>query len=398
MKYIIVSLSGGSDHPVEEFSGKTPLEAAKLTNLHSLAKIGKVGTVKLSSNRVVPSTDVTLLNLLGYDGSKIYTGRGPFEAANLELKLEDNETAFCMNFISEAAGILADSTAGSITNKEAKALINFLNKKVASDFVRFFSGSGCRNVAVIKDAHGFAALSAKTISPDAGIGKKIESILPKGPGEELLKKLMYDAKLLLQDHEINQVRVDLGENPANMVWLWGQGQKPVMKPFSELFDMTGAIVAVREFAKGLGRLAGLTVMEVKENSEDVSELYERIAKAAIDALSEKDLVCIHLNNIDEASLRGDLRGKIAALERIDFFILSKLKKYMASHKDTRILVTTAHATLWKMRQQVQESVPFVIAGKNIVSDEIEKFSEIAAKASDLKITKGEELMPFFLKG
>ena len=399
MKSIVVVLAGAADHPTEELGGKTPLEAAKVPNLNFFAKSGKVGTAKLVSDRLPLSPDVSLFNILGYDASKLYTGRGPLEAANLELTLDDKEVAFCMNFITEAAGILADPTAGTITTKEAKALINFLNKKVASDFVRFFPGSGHRHIAILKDAHGYEALSAKTQPPDNVTGEKIEDCLPKGPGDELMRKLMYDAKLLLQDHEINQVRVDLGENPANMIWLWGQGRKPVLKTLRENFDLAGAggaMVAVREFAKGLGRLAGLTVMEVKEQGEEPAVFYDRISKIAVDALEEKDFVCLYLHTPDEAARAGDVKGKIGAIEGIDFFVLSKIRKYMERVKESRLLITPGHATLWKMKGIVRDAVPFAVVGKNIMADEIERFSEVAAKTSELKFVKSTELMPFFI--
>jgi 2,3-bisphosphoglycerate-independent phosphoglycerate mutase len=208
-----------------------------------------------------PSGDSALLNLLGYEAEKVYTGRGPLEAANLELKLEDNEIAFRMNFITEANGILADPTAGKITTREAKALVNFLHKQLGSEFVRFFAGAEYRHIVVIKDAHGFEALSAKTTSPEGIVGERLEAYWPKGAGEELLKKLMSDTKLLLQDHEINQVRLDLKENPANMIWLWGQGRVPQLEKFSERFGLTGALLADAEYAKGIGRIAGLSVFE-----------------------------------------------------------------------------------------------------------------------------------------
>ncbi len=397
MKYIVVVLAGAADHPTEDLGGKTPLEVAKMPNLNFFAKNGKVGTAKLVSDRLTPSADVSLFNLLGYDAGKLYTGRGPLEAADKELTLDDKEVAFCMNFITEAAGTLADPTAGAISTKEAKALVNFLNKKVASDFVRFFSGTGHRHIAVIKDAHGFEALSAKTQPPDSVIGEKIEDCLPKGPGEELIRKLMYDAKLLLQDHEINQVRVDLGENPANMIWLWGQGKKQVLKPFRECFDVSGgAMVAAREYAKGLGRTAGLTVMEVKEEGEEPAAFYDKISKVAMDAMNEKDFVCLHLHTPEESARAGDIKGKISAIEGIDFFVLSKIRKYLEHSKESRLLVTPGHATLWKMKETVRDSVPFAVFGKNIMADEVERFSEIAAKTSELKLNKTTELMPLFM--
>ncbi len=396
MKYLLITMSGAADQPCEELGEKTPLEVAKIPNLNSFAKNGKVGQAKLYSDRFEPSSDVTFLSALGYDADKVYTGLGPLEAANLELKLEDNEIAFRMNFITEAEGLLADETGGNLTTKEAKALINFLNKKVASDFVRFFPGTFYKHIAVLKDSHGFEALSARTVNPEFVVGEKLESNFPKGPGEELLKKLMFDARLLLQDHEINQVRVDLGENPANMIWLWGQGRKPVFEKFFDRNGVSGALVANLEYAKGVGRLAGLTVREVESVPDNPELDYDRRAKAVFEALNEKDFVCLHLEACDEASRLGDLKAKVSAIEAIDYFLMSRIKEYVEQHKEIRLIVTPCHVAPWKSGRHVRETVPFLISGKNIMPDDIEKFSEVAAKTSELKMGKGADLLPFFL--
>lgn len=391
MKHILIVIAGAADQPVDELGGKTILDIAKIPNLHFFSKIGKVGQAKLAPERLEATPDTSLLNLLGYDADKVYTGRGPIEAANLELKLDSHEVAFRLNFITEADGKLADATAGRISTKEARALINFLNKKISSDFVRFFAGSEYRHIAVLKDSHGLAALSAKTDCPRSIEGEKIEDHLPKGPGDELLKKLMYDAKLLLQDHEINQVRVDLGENPANMIWLWGQGQRPQLEKFSDLYGINGAVVSDLEFVKGIARIAGLTVVENQEPVHDDSR-YEKLGKAVVDVCDEKDFVCVYLQSCDMAGVAGDFKAKVSALEAIDFFVLSRLKEYMEKNKESRILITTAHATPWKTKKQTKDAAPFVLAGKNIMTDDIERFSENAAKASSLKPGKGSELL------
>ncbi|MBU3760174.1 MAG: 2,3-bisphosphoglycerate-independent phosphoglycerate mutase [Candidatus Omnitrophica bacterium] len=392
MKYIVVAIPGAADHPCEELGGKTPLEAAKIPNLNHFVKTGKLGLVRLAPERIEPSSDTSMMNLLGYDADKHYTGRGPIEAANLELKLEEDEIPFRMNFITEYGGNLADSTAGKITTKEAKALINFLNKKVASGFVRFFAGREYRHVAVLKDAHGYHALSARTACPDTILGEKIESHFPKGPGEELLKKLMFDARLLLQDHEVNQVRLDLRENPANMIWLWGQGRKPNLEKFSERFGLSGAVAAGVEYARGLARLTGMTVLEVPETAGDFEAAFQKRAKLVFEALADKDVVFCHLDECDEASRSGDLKGKITALEAMDFFLFSKIREHLESDKDTRVLFTAAHAVPWKMRRHVRDLVPFAVAGKNVMPDEAEKFSELAAKSSEYKVAHGHELL------
>ena len=396
MKYILVALSGAADQSLDELGAKTPFEMAKIPNLNYFARTGKLGQVRLAPDRLEPYPDVTFLNLLGYDADKLYTGRGPLEAANLELKLEDNEIPFRMNFVTEYNGCLADPEAGKVTTKEAKALITYLNKKVSSSFVKFFAGAGYRHVVVIKDSHGFDALSAKTTCPHDMIGAPLEGHLPKGPGGELLKKLMYDAKLLLQDHEVNQVRIDLKENPANMIWLWGQGPKPKLDKFSDRFGLSGAMISDSEYAKGFARLIGLTVVDVHEHEDDLQANYEEKGKVLIEEIQEKDLICLHLKDCDEAGRRGDLRAKVAALEAADYFIFSKMKSYLEKHQDVRILVTPCHATSWKEKRRMRDPVPFAIVGKNIMADDSERFTELTAKASEFRIQKPGELITHFL--
>lgn len=396
MKYLMIVLNAASDHPMEELEGKTPLEISKLPNLSFFAKVGKVGQAKPHDDGLETSPEATFLALLGYEPKKHYHGPGPLEAANLEVKMEPNEVAFRMNFITEFNGAMMDATAGNITTKEARALITFLNKKLASDFVRFFVGNQYRHVAVLKDAHGFNALSARTWPAEDVVGKPIQLHLPKGPGEELLKKLMYDARLLLQDHEINQVRLDLGENPANMIWLAGQGTTPNLEKFSDRFGLSGGMVAGIEYAKGIGRLVGLTLIEASGATGGLETNYEKKGKALLDALQEKDFVCVQVRACEEASRAGDLRAKIASLEEIDTHILSRAREFYEKNHETRVLITSGQTFSTAMRRPVRDLIPFVLAGKNVMPDEIDRMTEQAAKASSFRVEKRTELIQLLL--
>lgn len=396
MKYVVIVIDGMSDHPCEELGGKTSLEVSKIPNLHYFAKSGKVGSVSYVSERMEPTSALASLSLFGHNPKDYKVGLGPLEAANLEIKLEDNEVAFRMNFVTESQGVLADDKAGNITTKEAKALIAYLNKQLSSEFVKFFPGSSYRHIAVIKDAKGFDGLSAVCIPPEQVVGKKIESCLPSGSGAELVKKLMYDAKLLLEQHEINQVRIDLKENPANMVWLWAQGAKPRLSKFSERFGgLTGAMISVDDHMKGLARLIGLTVVDFPADSEMA---YEVVTDSTLEVLKDKDFVCVHIRSCDEAAREGNLKKKILSLEAIDYYLINALKTYYESEKELRVLITSFLPTPWKLKAYVRESVPFIVAGKNVVADEIEKFSEAVAKLSNLRFREGYKLTDYFITG
>lgn len=393
MRYLVIIPDAIGDHPSETLGGKTPLEVARIPNLEYFTKIGKVGMAKLVPDRMDVAPHVALFSLMGYDPRQLVTGAGPLEAANLEVKLEDNEVAFRMNLVTEAQGMLADATAGNIATREAKALINFLNKKLSSDFVKFFPMRGYRHIAVIKDARGFQALSANCKAPETAVGKPVEPNLPKGPGQDMIRKLMYDAKLLLEEHEINQVRVDLGENPANLVWLWGQGLMPKVTKFQERTQgLSGAMVSMSEYVKGFARLVGMTVMEMNSAAVYPDYDYELYAQAMDDLLKEKDFVCVHVTVCEDASREGNIKQKVLSLESLDHYIIGRAKAIYEANKDLRVLIAPLSTMPCQLKMPVRESVPFVFSGKNIVPDEIERFSESAARVAHLKFSDGWKLL------
>jgi len=398
MKYILIIPDGIGDLPSEELNNKTPLEMSKLPNFNFFAKGGKVGSVQLLSEKSDPASYLAALSLFGYNPKKSTAGLGALEAANLEVKLEPNEVAFRMNFVTEAQGVMADCTAGEISTKESKALVNFLNKQMSSEFVKFFAGTGYRHIAVIKDAKGYESLSANCAAPERILGRKIETHLPVGNGAELIKKLMFDAKSLLEKHEINQVRIDLQENPANMIWLWGQGSRPDLTKITEAHSVTGAVISAVDYMKGLGRLIGLTVVDVPGSTGKADTSFEAKAAAMKEVLNEKDFVCVHVRACDDAAHQGNLKQKILSLEAIDYYILGAAREYYEEFKEARILIAPLLSTSWKTKSHLKDSVPFIVAGKNVVPDEIEKFSEASSRLSNLRFKDGYKLMNYFLTG
>ena len=207
---------------------------------------------------------------------------------------------------------------------------------------------------------------------------------------------MYDAKLLLQDHEINQVRIDLKENPANMIWLSGQGPMLALEKFSDRFGLSGALVAGIEYAKGIGRLAGLTLIEASGATGGLETNFEKKGKALLEALPEKDFVCVHVRACEEASRAGNLRAKIEALEAIDSQILSRAREYYEKNHETRILITSTQAFSTPMRRPVRDTAPFVLAGKNIMPDELDRMTEQTAKTSPFQVGRKTELAQLLL--
>ncbi|MCD6539464.1 MAG: cofactor-independent phosphoglycerate mutase [Candidatus Omnitrophica bacterium] len=396
MKYVVIVPDGAPDYPCEELEGKTPLEVAETPNMDYLAKEGLIGRVKTIPRGFNPSSDVANLSLLGYEPEKYYTGRGPLEAANLGIELSLKDVAFRCNLITEVDGILSDYSAGHISNREAQIIIDILNKNLGSSQIRFFPGVSYRNLMVFKGGREFNLQNLKTFPPHDIIGSPIDKFLPKGENSQYITELIQKSRDILSNHEINTVRVDLGENPANMIWLWGQGVKPQIPDFKERFGKKGAIISAVDLIKGIGRIIGFRVIEVEGATGFYDTNYQGKAKSALRALEEVDLVYIHIEATDEAGHNQDLRMKITCLERIDKLVLGTILAER-NLKDTRILIVPDHFTPLSKRTHTPEPVPFVIAGEGIPGSMTSRFSEEEAQRSSLYFEKPSLLMEYLIK-
>lgn len=256
MKYIILVGDGMADYPIEQLAGKTPLEVAKTANMDFIARHGRLGRIKTVPDNTTPGSDVAIISILGYDPLKYYTGRGPLEAANLGINLKADDVAFRCNLITAGEDTLIDYSAGHISSKEAEVLINHLDKKLGTERIKFYPGVSYRHVMVMTDAAFLDPKELTTKPPHDIMGDSISKNLPKGKNAEILIKLMRDSRSILEGQEINTVRIDLKENPANMIWLWGQGNKPDMPKFLDKYGINGSVISAVDLIKGLGRIWG----------------------------------------------------------------------------------------------------------------------------------------------
>jgi len=208
---------------------------------------------------------------------------------------------------------------------------------------------------------------------------------------------MSDSREILAKHEINSVRIDLKENPANMIWLWGQGRKPAMPSFYDKYGLEGAVISAVDLIKGLGRIIGLDVVNVPGATGYYDTDYEGKAKAALKSLEKKDFVFVHVEAPDEAGHNGDLREKITAIERFDQLVVGTILNAFKKKRNFRILVLPDHATPVSLKTHVADTVFFGMFGQGITARAFPKYSEKEAMKSDLYFEKGHELLEYFIK-
>ncbi len=391
MKYAVLIGDGMSDYPLKELGDKTPLEVAKTPNMDSIAEDGITGLARTVPQGFKPGSDIANLSIFGYDPSKYFTGRGPLEAANMGVKLKPSDVAFRCNVVTVKDGIMHDFTAGHITDKEAEKLIKFIDEKLGSKEIKFYPGVSYRHLTVIENGPA----KAKCTPPHDITDKKIDNYLPKGEGADLLNKLMRDSVPLLADHEVNKKRINASKNPANMIWLWGQGKTPSMPSFKKKYGLTGSVITAVNLLKGIGISIGLDVIDVPGATGYFDTNYRGKAEYGIESLKNHDLVFIHLEPPDEAGHMGDIKAKIKAIEDFDKLVVGTVLKGIKEFGDYRVIVLPDHPTPISIKTHAADPVPFAMCGKGIKPDKVKSFDEKNISSSRIKIEKGHELLDFF---
>jgi 2,3-bisphosphoglycerate-independent phosphoglycerate mutase len=393
MKYCVVVPDGAADYPLSELGGKTPLEAADTPHMDRAAAGGLIGVSDHVPARMTPGSSVAMMSVFGYDPATCFTGRGPLEAADLGIEMGPGDWAVRCNFVTVSDGVLEDFTAGHISNDEAAALIEALNADLGNDELTFHAGTSYRHVLTYT---GLIALMAETTPPHDIVGQDCEDYLPQGDGSEVLVYLMQRSRAVLEDHPVNRARRERGEEPANMIWLWGQGLRPDLADFHERFGVKGAVISAVNLVRGIGRLIGWDIVRVPGATGYVDTDYAAKGRYAVEALRRRDLVLVHVEASDEASHEQDVRAKMGALERIDADIVGPVMAYRPEAGGLRLLVTPDHLTAVQDGKHKRGRVPFAMWGDGIEAASGARYTEAHAEASDVVIEPGSDLMGEFI--
>jgi 2,3-bisphosphoglycerate-independent phosphoglycerate mutase len=395
VKYVLIIPDGAADRPSASLSGRTPLEVARLPHMNRIAALGRLGTVQTVPADMTPGSDVAILSLLGYDPTKHYTGRAPLEAVARGIELGPDDWVFRCNLVTVGDDEMLDYSAGHIKTAEAEVLIAALENRFGNDALRFYPGVGYRHLIVIRGD----TFKVHTTPPHDIQGQSIRKYLPRGKNAARLNELMVASREILDEHPVNKVRRDLGENPASQIWLWGEGQRPSLDSFKSRWGLTGAAITAVDLVRGIAKLIGWDVIEVEGATGYYDTNYAGKARAAIRAIESHDLVVVHVEATDEAGHNGDAREKIRALEAIDREIVGPVLEALdKSAAPYRILIAPDHETPLELRSHERQPVPFAMMGDGLIAAHAAgSFTEAAARKTGMTVAIGHELMEYFLK-
>lgn len=401
LKYVVVLCDGMADYPVAELEGKTPMAVADKPAMNALAAKAEVGLVKTVAEGLKPGSDVANLSVMGYDPKKYYTGRSPLEAASIGIDLKESDVTLRCNLVtlSDEAHYedktMVDYCADDISSEEAKELIDFVQSKLGNDEFKFYSGVSYRHCLVWNNG---VPKPGELTPPHDITGRKITEYIPQGDDTAKLYELMKKSYELLKNHPVNLKRIENGRRPANSIWLWGEGQKPILDSFENKFGLKGAVISAVDLLKGIGICAGMQTPEVAGATGYIDTNFEGKLAAAVDCLKNGcDFAYIHVEAPDECGHRGETENKIKAIELIDKKILASLVKELKKMGGFAVMVLPDHPTPLSIRTHCSDPVPYLIyrSGDEKHSG-IEVFDEESAGSTGVYIEQGYTLMNRFL--
>lgn len=401
MKYLVMLCDGMADEPNEALGNSTPMEKANKPCMDSLAAKAEVGIVKTVAEGLKPGSDVANLSVLGYEPAVYYSGRSPLEAASIGIDLKDTDVTLRCNLVTlsddedyENKTIL-DYCADDISSEEAKILIEYIQEKLGNDVFRFYPGVSYRHCLVWSNGNPHPGV----LTPPHDItGKVITDYIPKGEAVDELYDLMKKSYDLLKDHPVNQARIARGKRPANSIWLWGEGTKPLLDNFSEKFGKKGSMISAVDLLKGIAICAGMNSVDVDGATGYLDTNFDGKCKAAIEEFKNgADLVYVHVEAPDECGHRGEIENKVKAIEMIDEHILGPVVEFLKDYDDFAVLVCPDHPTPLSIRTHTSTPVPYLIYdSKNEINSGVKVFCEKEARETGNYIEKGFTMMNYFL--
>jgi 2,3-bisphosphoglycerate-independent phosphoglycerate mutase len=385
-----------ADEPLEELDGLTPMEKAVKPNMDKLAKISQVGLSKTVQDGMKPGSDVANLAVLGYNAKECYTGRSPLEAGSIGIDMSDTDVSFRTNLVtlSNEANYedktMVDYCAGDISTPEAEEIIKTIQGAFGGGEFDFYSGVAYRHCLIW---HG-GTTDVGTLTPPHDIsGQRVQ--LSDSKNAEKLIDMMKKSYDLLKNHPVNIERVKAGKNPANSIWLWGEGTRAKLEPFEEKYGLKATMISAVDLLKGIGKFAQMDVIDVPGATGYIDTNFKGKAEAAIETLKNgSDLVYIHVEAPDECGHRGEIENKVRAIELIDEEILSRL--LAADLGDIKILIMPDHPTPLGTKTHTRNPVPFMIYDSTREASGVDTLTEKTAASTGVYYPEGYKIMQDFI--
>lgn len=377
-KILLLVMDGLGGLPMTP-GGLTELEAAKTPNLDKLAQAGSTGLSIPVARGVAPGSGPAHLALFGYDPLVYDIGRGVLEAIGIGLDVGRGDVAVRGNFCTiDASGNITDRRAGRIPTEEGEKRVELL-KDIQIDGVQcqVKAGEGYRFALVLRGE---------------GLSDAIEDTDPQATGVPPLPARATDPAAERTAAIVNQWLAEArkrlaGHEPANMCTLRGFATDPNLPPYSDVYKLKAACVAVYPMYKGVSRLVGMNVIETDPH-DSIQDEFDKVASI----WNDYDFVFCHVKYTDSRGEDGNFDAKVKVIEEVD----AALPTLLSLNPDV-LIVTGDHSTPAALRSHSWHPVPTLLhAPATHMPDRVESYGERECMGGALGQFYARDLMPMAL--
>lgn len=379
MKSVLLVYENAADEPQQALDGRTPLQVARCASAARLALEGRCGVLGGVPAGEAPRAEALLAALCGVPAAEAWRlARGPLEAESLKLDWGAFDYAYRGDFITLDHGVIRDSWLSRLSLQETELLSQAVQASLDPDEVRMHALAPGHVVILVKAGDG-------RLDPGHApwaVEGEAEASLPAGRRGKLPREIMEKAGAVLARQTINDVRVDLGENPASALWLWGGGPRAAATaPFGGR-PLKAAMVTQSAMAAGLGLRLGMAVQPLLDPwaGQAAADVMEAGRWAGL--LKDFDWVVVYVQAPAEL-VHGPMAEKVRLLDRMDLLLTAPMFEGIRKVKQRRVVVTTVDATMGEMADRRPRPCPALLWGAHVDPDATSRWDEPSCAAGDL---------------
>lgn len=388
MKTVLVIIEGASDLPQKEFEGRTPLQRARCPVARRLALEGRCGLMGAVASEQDRRPEFLLGALCGAslsDAAQLW--RGPLEAEGSGLDTGAYRWACRANFVTMDDGVMRESRVQRMSMEETRLLCAAMQSDFDSKQLCVSAVAPSRAVVLLNPEGEDPVVAGNPAWLQA---MDAESALPAGKKGAWVRDMLTRSAALLAGQTVNDVRIDLGENPATHMWLWGGGR--ITKPTSFFGGRAarGVMLTQSVMARGLAKHAGLRVIDMESpwGVEDGDPVFDE--KAFRVAVDHAETLVVYVEAPLEGADFGPAVDKVRMLERLDIKLLGPLVALLEQTGPFRLLVTADNASSPRYRD-FGGTAPLVLWSGALRGDGVEHFDEPSCAEGTLGIVKPEKV-------
>ncbi len=392
MKTACIVYEGMADRPDESLQQRTPMEAARCSVATQLAVTGQGGLLQTGRKDIARRSEAILGGFLGFpDDVMAGVWRGPLEALAADVDTAGAAWVFRADLITLDGNRLVGASVPGISLKETQELVESIRAAVADLQVRVEAIQPGTAIVIVEDAQ---VQDIHSVSPYEVEGDDLETAWSGYRRQKWVRRFVEATRPIFADHPVNEVRVDLGENPANALWPWGGGVPLVAGAGASLRAFDGEVLVSNQMlARGFAKYAGIDSVDLADPWVEIDGKRPLFRIAGIvKALHDNDHLIMYVGSRYPGGRYGRSAEKVWAMECLDHMVLAPMHAVWDSMRPCRTVLAVESAVLASSGRRAREPLPVILAGDGVEPDGVGHWDEKCCAQGSLGVLGFAELM------